>query len=143
MKVDIVVIPASGTEPAQLRVVMSLGDPAALVAMPGRALDKQMSEAVRVAESRLTAWLDSERTRAKGGGTRPSSTLPTLSTSPSCKGCGTAVSVAGELCPSCEHKVHLRQAPQPSVALVNQGEPLYRREGNFRDAPTEREDATT
>jgi rRNA maturation endonuclease Nob1 len=62
-----------------------------------------------------------------------------LSSSPSCTGCGTAVEKKGDLCPACEHKNYLR-APEATIALVNQGEPLYKREGNFRDAPTEREE---
>lgn len=71
---------------------------------------------------------------------RPDSSLPALTTSPTCKGCGTSVEHAGDLCPNCEHKTHLR-APEATIALANQGEPPYKTRGNFRDLPDDREAA--
>ena len=62
---------------------------------------------------------------------------------PQCRGCGTAVEVAGTLCEACEHKPWLA-APKASIQTAPQPEPPYVREGNFRREDTNAEpDATS
>jgi hypothetical protein len=88
----------------------------------------EMAEEFRTKLAEFTDWLRSDSapsiTRAPA--------FPSATNAPSCKGCGTSVERVGDLCPSCAHKKYL-QSPEPRIAIANQGEPLYKREGSFRD----------
>lgn len=119
-------------------VQVSLGYRRALIGESPNNLARIVHEATEGVRDAAANHIDKVRAAAPLT-TRADSTMPSLLITPSCKGCGTAVEQDGRLCPNCEHKNHL-QAPQATIALHSQGEPLYKREGNFRDAPAERQE---
>lgn len=132
------------TTPAtdEVQVTVVIGRRFDLVTATPRGLAATITSAFQQAEGVAADWLDRERERANGEARTVrlhSSSLPSATTAPSCKGCGTAVETAGDLCPSCEHKNYLK-SPEASVALANQGEPPYHHEGNFRDVTASTEE---
>jgi hypothetical protein len=94
----------------------------------------EMAEEFRTKVAEFADWLRMDAQQSGRPAATLSPALPHATMSPSCKGCGTAVEKAGDLCPSCEHKNHLK-APEGMVKLKDQGVPAYRTEGNFRDLP--------
>lgn len=59
---------------------------------------------------------------------RPNSSLPSASQYPNCRGCGTSVAVAGELCDVCAQKPALA-APKATIETAAQPETAYAKGG--------------
>lgn len=130
MDIDFTFNPTTG----DLSAHVNLGDRTTLAEQTPRGaanLVTEMAEEFRTKLGEFTDWLRANNTQSAPGETLTAK-LPSVTQSPSCTGCGTAVGAPGELCAECEHKQHLR-APEPRIAIASQGEPLYKREGNFRD----------
>lgn len=135
MHIDFTLAPSTGEITA--RVIIGTRTELAEQTPRGAAnLCVEMAEEFRTKLAEFTDWLRADGAQTAQHALTPE--LPKATSTPSCKGCGTAVERVGDLCPSCEHKQHLK-APEPRIAIASQGEPLYKREGNFRDIDAPRD----
>lgn len=140
MDVKVVVIPGLSDSGMAVRCVIDLGERDHLLMLSPQQIGREVTEVMMRAEQVIAEAIDTLRSNAHER--RPASTLPSMTSTPSCTGCGSIVEKKGDLCVSCAMK-RTGLGPEASIALVNQGEPLYKREGNFRDTPSEREETPT
>lgn len=124
--------------PAQDEIVarVVIGTSSVFTAQTPRGAANLVAEMTEEFRTKLAEFVDWQRAGQSTDQlvTRATAALPSVTQSPSCKGCGIAVERAGDLCAECAHKSHLK-APEGMVKLKDEGKPRYKTEGNFRDLP--------
>jgi hypothetical protein len=109
----------------RVEVRVSFGVISEMLAMPVQERAFVIRSSMDTATELVADHLDRVGMERAGAQPRPGNLLPSATQSPSCRGCGTYVEKAGDICPVCIDKPQFA-APKATFEMGAQPDPAYR-----------------